>query len=92
VEKMNDKLKQGGQAHENEALQHRTDHRHPEGSRSQTAGQGLCRKNGISDATIYNWKKKYGGMSVSEAQRLKSLVADQALDIQMRKEITTKKW
>jgi putative transposase len=33
----------------------------------------LCRKYGISDATIYNWKSKYGNMSVSEAQRLKDL-------------------
>jgi putative transposase len=62
----------------------------------------LCRKYGISDATIYNWKSKYGNMSVSEAQRLKELedenrrlkrlVADQALDIQMLKEINLKKW
>jgi putative transposase len=53
----------------------------------------LCRKYGISDATIYNWKSKYGSLSVSEAQRLKELeyenrrlkklVADYALDIQM---------
>ena len=50
-----------------------------------------CRKYGISDATYYNWKSKYGGMQVSdvkkmkelerENQKLKSLVADQALDI-----------
>lgn len=33
----------------------------------------LCRKYGISDATFYNWKAKYGGMSVSEARRLKTL-------------------
>jgi len=62
----------------------------------------LCRKYGISDATIYNWKSKYGSLSVSEAQRLKELedenrrlkklVADYALDIQMLKEINSKKW
>lgn len=62
----------------------------------------LCRKHGMSDATLYNWKAKYGGMAVSEARRLKDLedenrrlkklVADQALDIQMLKEISTKKW
>jgi putative transposase len=62
----------------------------------------LCRKHGMSEATLYNWKSKYGGMAVSEARRLKELeeenrrlkklVADQALDIQMLKEITTKKW
>ena len=33
----------------------------------------LCRKYGMSDATFYNWKAKYGGMSVSEARRLKTL-------------------
>jgi putative transposase len=33
----------------------------------------LCRKHGMSDATFYNWKAKYGGMDVSEAKRLKSL-------------------
>jgi putative transposase len=62
----------------------------------------LCRKYGISDATIYNWKSKYGNLSVSEAQRLKDLedenrrlkklVADMALDIQMLKDINSKKW
>ena len=62
----------------------------------------LCRKHGVSDATIYNWKSKYASMTVSEAQRLKELedenrrlkklVADYALDIQMLKEINSKKW
>lgn len=33
----------------------------------------LCRKHGISDATFYNWRSKYGGMEVSEARRLKAL-------------------
>jgi len=60
----------------------------------------LCRKYGISDATYYNWKAKYGGMTVSDALRLKDvehengrlkkLVADQALDIQMLKEVCSK--
>jgi putative transposase len=62
----------------------------------------LCRKYGMSEATLYNWKAKYGGMAVSEARRLKELedenrrlkklVADQALDIQMLKEINSKNW
>jgi putative transposase len=62
----------------------------------------LCRKYGISDTTIYNWKSKYGNLSASEAQRLKGLedenrrlkklVADMALDIQILKEINSKKW
>lgn len=60
----------------------------------------LCRKYGISDATYYNWKAKYGGMTISDARRLKDvehensrlkkLVADQALDIQMLKEVCSK--
>lgn len=33
----------------------------------------LCRRHGISDATFYKWKAKYGGLEVSEARRLKSL-------------------
>lgn len=62
----------------------------------------LCRKYGMSEATLYNWKAKYSGMAVSEARRLKELedenrrlkklVADQALDIVMLKEINSKNW
>ena len=60
----------------------------------------LCRKHGISQGTYYNWKAKYGDMTVSDAKRLKELeeqnrrlkklVADQALDIQMLKEVCSK--
>lgn len=60
----------------------------------------LCRKHGISQGTYYNWKAKYGDMTVSDARRLKGLedenrrlkklVADQALDIQMLKEVCSK--
>lgn len=62
----------------------------------------LCRKYGMSEATYYNWKAKYGGMAISEIRRLKDLeqengrlkklVADQALDIQMLKEVCSKKF
>ena len=62
----------------------------------------LCRKHGISDATYYNWKAKYGGMTVSDAKKLKALedengklkqiVADQALDIQALKAVVEKKF
>lgn len=62
----------------------------------------LCRKHGMSGATFYAWKKKYAGMSVGEAKRLKALeeenrrlkqmVAEQALDIQMLKTVNGKKW
>ena len=62
----------------------------------------LCRRHGISQGTYYRWKSKFGGMEVNEAARLKALeeenrrlkrlVADQALDIQMLKEVNAKKW
>jgi putative transposase len=38
----------------------------------------LCRKHGFSEASYYGWKAKFGGMNVSEAQRLKSLEAENA--------------
>ena len=38
----------------------------------------LCRKHGVSSASIYNWKAKYGGMDVSEAKRLKALEDENA--------------
>ena len=60
----------------------------------------LCRQHGISAATFYGWRSKYGGMDVSEAKRLKQLeeensklkriVADQALDITMLKDLVGK--
>lgn len=62
----------------------------------------ICRKHGISQGTYYKWKNKYGGMDVNEARRLKyledenrrlkSMVADQALDIQALKAVVGKKW
>jgi putative transposase len=62
----------------------------------------LCRQHGISAATFYGWRSKYGGLEVSEAKRLKQLeeenaklkriVADQALDITMLKDLVGKKW
>jgi putative transposase len=60
----------------------------------------LCRKYGICDNTFYNWKAKYGGLTVSEARRIRSLedenrrlkhiVAEQALDIQALKAVVSK--
>jgi putative transposase len=60
----------------------------------------LCRQHGISAATFYGWRSKYGGLEVSEAKRLKQLeeenaklkriVADQALDITMLKDLVGK--
>jgi putative transposase len=64
--------------------------------------QELGRKYGVSSNTIYNWKAKFGGLTINEAKRLrgledenrrlKKLVADQALDIQMLKEVCSKNW
>ena len=62
----------------------------------------LARKHGISEATLYNWKAKYGGMDVSDAKRLraledenrklKKLLAESMLDQAALKELLTKKW
>jgi putative transposase len=62
----------------------------------------VCRKHGISSATFFNWKSKYGGMEVSDARRLKvledenrklkKLLAETMLDIAMLKELNSKKW
>ena len=62
----------------------------------------LCRELGISQQTLYVWKRKYKNMTVSEAKRLKELesenaqlkkiVANQALSIVMLKDVNSKKW
>lgn len=62
----------------------------------------LCRKHGVSNASIYKWKAKYGGMDVSEAKRLKTLedenaklkklLADSMLDNAALKDLLSKKW
>lgn len=73
--------------------------------REQEAGATtaeLCRRHGISSATFYAWKAKYGGMEVSEARRLKALedentrlkrlLADAMLDNVALKDLLAKKW
>lgn len=60
----------------------------------------LCRQNGISDATFYKWRSKFGGMQVSDAKRLRQLedenarlkriVGEQALDIVVLKDVLSK--
>jgi putative transposase len=62
----------------------------------------LIRQHGIAEGTFYRWKSKYGGMELSDAKRLKQLedenrrlkrlVADQALDIQILKEVALGKY
>jgi putative transposase len=73
--------------------------------REQEAGVSvadLCRKHGMSSASFYGWKAKYGGLEVSEAKRmrsleaentrLKKLLADTMLDNAALKELLSKKW
>jgi putative transposase len=73
--------------------------------REQEAGSStadVCRKHGVSSATFYKWKSKYGGLEVSEARRLKlltdenaklkRLLAEAMLDNVMLKDIASKKW
>ena len=73
--------------------------------REQEAGMktaDLCRKHGVSPATFYQWKAKYGGLDVSEARRLKmltdenaklkKLLAEVMLDNAMLKDLNSKKW
>ena len=67
-----------------------------------TRVEEVCRKMGISEATFYNWKKKFGGMGVTklrrlrqledENQRLKKLVADLSLDKEMLQEVLKQKF
>ena len=66
-----------------------------------SATADVCRKHGISSATFYKWKSKYGGLEVSEARRLRSLedenrrlkklLAETMLDVAMLKDIASKK-
>ena len=73
--------------------------------KEQEAGMAtadVCRRHGVSSATFYKWKAKFGGLEVSEAQRLrqlesenaklKRLLAEAMLDNAMLKEVTAKKW
>lgn len=62
----------------------------------------VARRHGVSEMTFHRWRRKYGGLSVSEARRLKALeeenrqlkrlVADQALNLQVVKDLLGKKW
>lgn len=62
----------------------------------------LCRKHGVSQATFFKWKAKYGGMEVSDARKLKALeeenrklkklLAETMLDVAMLKDLNSKKW
>jgi len=62
----------------------------------------VCRRHGVSPASFYNWKAKFGGMEVTDAKKLRSLeaenaklkrlLADAELDKLMLKEVLSKKW
>jgi putative transposase len=62
----------------------------------------ICREHGVSRATFYSWRRKYGGMEVDDAKRLKAvedenrrlkrIVADLTLDKQMLKDVLSRKW
>jgi putative transposase len=68
----------------------------------ELTARDVIRKHNISEQTFYRWKSKFGGMCVSEVRRLKELehenvelkkiVAEQALDIRMLKDVNEKKW
>jgi putative transposase len=73
--------------------------------KEQESGLGtvdLCRKHGISSATFYKWKAKYGGLELSDARRLraledenarlKKLLAEAMLDNAILKDVAVKKW
>lgn len=70
--------------------------------RSGTKANDLAREIGVTSTTLYQWKKKYKNMTVSEVKRLreleaensklKKLVADMALNIEVLKEVNSKKW
>ena len=67
-----------------------------------TPVKAVCARHNISEPTFYKWRSKYGGMDVNEARRLRCLeeennrlkrvVADQAVQIQILKEVNSKKW
>ena len=71
-------------------------------NRNGEKAKDLARDVGVSQATIFQWKKKFASMTVSEAKRLreleaenarlKRLVADQALNIEVLREVNSKKW
>ena len=73
-----------------------------EAAKKETKVAEICRKHGITEQTYYCWRRAYGGLQGTEAKRLrtledenrrlKKLVADQALDIAMLKDVAGRKW
>ena len=68
----------------------------------RTSVPEVAKRHGVSEATLYTWKKRFGGMNVDEAKRLKQLeqenarlkkmVAERDLELEVMKEISAKKW
>jgi putative transposase len=68
----------------------------------ETPVKAVCAKHNVSEATFYKWRSKFGGMDVSEARRLRALedensrlkraVADLTVQVQILKEVNSKKW
>ena len=68
----------------------------------RTSIADVAKRHGVSEATVYTWKKRFGGMNVDEAKRLrqleqenarlKKIVAERDLEIEVMKEIAAKKW
>ena len=91
-----------GRTDEASTVHGRSDHRGAEGDEAGAKTGDLARKHGVSEATLYNWKAKYGGMDVCEAKRLKQLedenaklkklLAEQMLDAAALRELLSKKW
>ena len=73
-----------------------------EAQRGETPVVELCRQKGISEATFYNWRKKFGGMQTRDVQRLKELekenarlkklLAEKSLEVDCLKEVASKNW
>jgi putative transposase len=68
----------------------------------ETPVKAVCAKHNLSEATFYKWRAKYGGLEVNEARRLRALeeennrlkraVADLTVQVQILKEVNSKKW
>lgn len=73
-----------------------------EASKGEKPIATLCQEKGISEATFYNWRKKFGGMQTKEVQRLKELekenarlkklLAERDLEVDLLKEVVSKNW
>lgn len=73
-----------------------------EASKGEKPVSELCKEKGISEATFYNWRKKFGGMQTKEVQRLKELekenarlkklLAERDLEVDLLKEVVSKNW